>query len=785
MPGIRTPSSAFRLLAALILLAVTVLRPAPARAAAAEPQTLPLDIVIAVDESGSLSPEDVKKEVRAATQIAVSGLNRQSRVTVFGFGSYGTNPIDPVCPPTVLDTDVKRNAMRDCVAKLHPRTPAEGNDTDHAAALGQALSTFSSGSPDKALKVVFLLTDGKLDVRNSNHWGERPDLRNKAAGDAVTSSLAKARADGVQVWPLGFGEADPAELKRFAAGGSQQACNDRPESRPRHRIVSTANDVQKALLDVYTAAACYQHGETKVTTVPPGRELTLRIPAIATDGQIIVTKGDPRIRVEYRDPDGKAVPVSGSMGETQVSLTGQSSDVETLGLVNPKEGDWKVILRPPSGVGKQEVTATAIWQGAVQTAIVVDPPAARTGQTQTVWLSLVTRTTRTITDPDALAGLDFHVTASGPALSGPQPIEMHDDGKAPDDKAHDGRYAGSFTAPNTEGDVTFTGLVSGPGIHAENVSVPSSVSSAPQAVQGRVIFDAPDTVHPGDTVKGRVEMENGTSSTLNDRIVLEAPDSARATLSGGEITVPPGRSTRDFKITFGNDAGLGGTSLMVKVADSADIGKVQANGLLAVNLEKKPTWWDRYKIFVYAAAVLLATLILAWFEAKRRRRNIADVRGLVVWLTIEGEPVGLPMKPYNRRSTEFPFLVVEEDAEPPRLAYPTTPGERTYVARRGPAGHVTVTTTRNEYVSIPIGGIGKRVTTDAGTESAWALNFRDDRKGPMGPRGRPDTPAPYASSAPTSPNGAPATGPAKPYAPTATEGDQWRETTADDDDPWR
>src|SRR5690349_24579969 len=124
-----------------------------------------MQVVVLVDESGSLSDTDVVKEKEAARTIAFSVLAPQSQVSVIGFGSAdgaGQSPVDVVCKPTVLDDQQSRDTLGKCVESLHRRAENEGNDTDHAAALKQALSIARSGGPER--KVVFLLTDGKLDV---------------------------------------------------------------------------------------------------------------------------------------------------------------------------------------------------------------------------------------------------------------------------------------------------------------------------------------------------------------------------------------------------------------------------------------------------------------------------------------------------------------------------------------------------------------------------------------------------------------------------------------------
>ncbi|MBO0885658.1 MAG: hypothetical protein J2P17_36055, partial [Mycobacterium sp.] len=57
----------------LTALVLSVSWAGPAPAASAGPEPTPLDVVVAVDESGSLSSADVTREIEAAATIAQGG----------------------------------------------------------------------------------------------------------------------------------------------------------------------------------------------------------------------------------------------------------------------------------------------------------------------------------------------------------------------------------------------------------------------------------------------------------------------------------------------------------------------------------------------------------------------------------------------------------------------------------------------------------------------------------------------------------------------------------------
>ena len=312
---------------AVTLLAFAVPVPAQAVPAAGEVQAgvakaagagdAVLDVVMLVDESGSETDANVAEERQTAGTIAQSLLNPRSRVTVVGFGGVNNaaprqDPINVTCQPTIASGTRNLSYLASCVNSLHRRTEAEGNDTDYAAALGQAMSYFNSGtaygrqSPAGAIKVILMMTDGGLDVhRDTQQYGTN---WLSGAHHAVNLQLAAARADGVQVWPLGFGTISPADqqyLDYLASSGAQTACDNRTVSKPHATVVSNPADALAALDSLYAAAGCLgSNGSTVTISGGQTRSLQVSIPVIASDAAISVDRRNPGIQVSFYRPDG-------------------------------------------------------------------------------------------------------------------------------------------------------------------------------------------------------------------------------------------------------------------------------------------------------------------------------------------------------------------------------------------------------------------------------------------------------------------------------------------------
>ena len=171
-----------------------------------------LDVVLLVDESGSETPAKVADEKQTTGTIVQSMLNERSRVTVVGFGGVNhtvpnQNPVDVVCQPTIASGPQNLSYLASCVNKLHRRSGQEGDDTDYAAAFGQAMnylnpnSSSTPPSPSGAIKVILMMTDGAVDVhRNTQQYGSNWMEGEQAAVNQQLATAKSERRPGVAAW---------------------------------------------------------------------------------------------------------------------------------------------------------------------------------------------------------------------------------------------------------------------------------------------------------------------------------------------------------------------------------------------------------------------------------------------------------------------------------------------------------------------------------------------------------------------------------------------------------
>ncbi|MFF3274784.1 VWA domain-containing protein [Streptomyces chrestomyceticus] len=675
------------IVAALTALCATApLGPPPAWAAPAAPSVgpLPVDFSVVVDASASIGKEALAREAEAAALIGQGEISDRSRASVIGFGSAekeGQQPVREVCPPTVVDA-AGRQRISDCARRLTDREGAGlGPGTDFPAALTQALTRLKETGKEGTPKVVFLLTDGKLNVEDSPAYGADPAARKQEGEKRLREVLDRARREQVQIWPLGFGKGiDKEALQQMADGGYRNGCADVPGSRPRPEVVDGAADVDKALQSAFAAARCARV-EEGTSSKPPG-ELTVDIPPIATDGSITVTKRDPRVTATYYDPKGRKVPLQGDFDGSRFEVSGQDGPVEALRVKDPLPGTWRVRLSAPPGHRDQPATVRAIWQGVLRSSVTLEPSAPRPGENVVVRMRLQTRRGVVITDPGQLAGVRAAAQLSGDGFE-PVDVPLRDDGEDPDDRAGDVLYGASVTVPKTAtGALRLTGAIAAPGVVGDRRPYDTRVSSGAALVAAGVTLEN-HGVHPGGSVTGKLVARNNDSRPHTLRLGLADQSTAAALrISPATVTVAPGaQEPVPFTVSFGAGAPPGDAGGRITVTDRTDGGREVGSAFLTVTVTPAPTWWDRWWWAVIGGAGLLLALaavvaIRIWYGGVR-----SSLQGLVLELRRAGRSLDELQVP-GQRPKKFWFAVEEPASDRPGLQLRNKRAAQVYRLRR-------------------------------------------------------------------------------------------------------
>jgi hypothetical protein len=694
--------------------------------------------VVLVDESGSETPQKVADEKQTVGTIVQTMLNPSSRVTVIGFGGVNhvvgdQNPVDVVCQPTIASGAANLDYLSTCVDALHRRTEAEGDDTDYAAALTEAMqylgpaSTATPHASSGAIKVILMMTDGAVDVhRDTKQYGVNWELGEQTA---INQQLAASTSAGVQLWPLGFGtdigtgltQAQALQyLNTMAAHGARAVCDTRHVANQPHATwVNDPNGAIIALDQLYADAACLGSNQDQ-GTVAGGAPLTLtvNIPAIASAAAITIDRVNPAIAVTFIQPGGAqwtdASAISGADSDSPDEVV-HLNDVTSADV-----GDWRVTLTAPTGLARQLVGATVFWQGAVR-AIITATPSVNPGQQIAVKLTVL-GPSGPITESSTLKSLLVGVTAAGQGLPSPVPVKVSQVGGP----AGVGTWAGSYTAPSQPTTLTITGTVAGYGLYATQIPATVTVGLATRGFNATPHFSGATSVQAGGSISGSVDFTNTTSTAKRVLLKLTATGTTATISPSTPISVPSVSSGNPpsvpFTVTFGKSSPAGPGGLEVQAVD-ADTGQAFNAASDVIMVTRPPDFLSKYKWDLLGLFALLVVAVLAAFWRRQVIRERKNVRGLVAMLRRGGVPSGQELAAGEKYSEAFPFIIRDEASLTPRLDHPprgATMG--VYQVRRARRGMVRLAApTGLRPYEIEVGGPGQ--TLGNGLE----LAFRDTR----------------------------------------------------------
>jgi von Willebrand factor type A domain len=700
-----------------------------------------IDMVVLVDESGSETTQKVADEKATVGTIVQSLLNPASRVTVIGFG--GANgvapnqvPTDVACVPTIASGAANLAYLSKCLSALHRRTEQQGDDTDYAAALGQAMSylsptsTATPPSPAKAIKVILMMTDGAVDVhRDTQQYGTNWQLGEQTA---INQQLAAAKSDDVQLWPLGFGtnigNIDGTNitesyalhyLNTMAGQAAPSACGTGASVvQPHATWVNNPDDAISSLDQLYADASC---GGDNVQQTPLGggitsATLTVSIPEIASAAAISVARGVPGVSVTFQPPSGPSISNS-------PDISGQDGAVEVLHLDNVTAADvgtWRIQLTAAPGMASELVRATAFWQGAIRALTTVNPTSAKLGQQVKVTLDVL-GPNGPITNASTLSSMTVGVMAAGNGLPGAIPITVAPVSGAP------GEWAGTYTVPRQPTTLTFTGTASGYGLYTTEVSATVGVGSQTQGFNATPRFTGGTSVQAGGTIAGQVVLTNTTGSARRVKLVPSVSGAPSVTVSltspSGAFQVPSGSPpSQAFMITVGKNSQTGAALVQVAAVD-VETGQVLNTAQQEFTITKPPGFLEKYKWILFGIAAAIIVALLGWLVAWKRSRDRRDVRHLLAILRRGGAPAGRDLQAGGKWAEVFPFTIHDEASDSPWLDHPqlgTTAG--IYQVKRAGRGLVELRTpTGRKPYEIEVGGPGLRMN------NGLELSFRDTR----------------------------------------------------------
>ncbi|MFE0677790.1 vWA domain-containing protein [Streptomyces sp. NPDC058867] len=643
--------------------------PAPGSTAADKP----VDYVVAVDQSGSLREGEIDREREAVNAIAMGEPSNDSTMEVLGFASaekVGQTAVDKVCPTRPLDT-VGREKIAECAARLRQREETEGAGTDFIEVVRQAVADLGA-RPAGTPRVLFLLTDGILDVDDSLKYKDLDPKSAEEAAQADLDDVLAAAADAqVQIWPLGFGDASEGALRRMAAAGYQAGCTSIPGARPHARVVQGDN-LDAELQSTFATARCLYHEEGDEGR-PPG-DLTVRISPLATEGTIVVSKGDPAVTASYYTPDGREIKPADSDEDSTYTFSGQGRATESLRITRPLAGRWTVKLDAPEDHREHSASISVLWHGSVRSTISLSAYSPAPGSEVDVYVPILTRQ-ETRLDKRDLKGIKVSGSLTGQGFAQPVPIGLTDDGRGADETAGDGRFSGTVSVPDgATGALTFKSRVSAVGLEPDLRSQPAAVSTPNQRLEA-VLALGGARLHPGDTHEARLTVDNRDSRSHTLSLAFADTKGAGLRLTPQRVTVPAGTAGHrvTVRLSVGEAGRLSfpvtdeGSALGGKILVTDEKGTVLDGRLLdTVTVRSEPDALDRWGRLGALVLALLALVGVVLAFLWLRRRAARRPRGTLVLEDAWGRELARHRVTAGREGW-YRFDIVDTESDSPRI----------------------------------------------------------------------------------------------------------------------
>jgi hypothetical protein len=325
----------------ILLVVTTLLMPVEALAANSN-DINSADVVILVDFSGSIT-NDIRypeAEKKALLNLVNVDWPKGSQIAILAFGASdsrngGKPSTFPMCSENgePLRSVENMSTWIDQCAQIIGTKPV-GPNTDHNKAIHTAVDLLLNSSNENSSKFVLLMTDGKLDVDNLNpvnpdYIGTSEEKDNQAIEELFTEVLPLARENGIQIWPVGFGDVNRIELNGYAPEGGQPGPDSCQREIPR-AVIAEPEDLPYEINKII-------------------RQVTCLAEYIQSNEPIVLPDFADKAKINVKHPEGETFQIQGPSGE--VIESGGVGTESTIEIENPTGGNWQIISDTPLEAG--------------------------------------------------------------------------------------------------------------------------------------------------------------------------------------------------------------------------------------------------------------------------------------------------------------------------------------------------------------------------------------------------------------------------------------------------
>ncbi len=377
--------------------------------------TIPTDVRVIVDISGSMKKNDPNNLRVPAIQLFSQLLPPDSRSGVWTFGQY----VNMLVPLAQVTPDWKEEALR-----TSQQINSVGLFTNIGGAIERAAFDWDTADPNVKRSLI-LLTDGVVDISKD------PALNQEARTHLLETLLPRLKQAGVTIHTIALSnEADEPLLNQLASqtdGWYQKALE--------------ADELQAVFLKIFGQA-------TERESIPLVDNL-FRVDENITEFTLVVFKSADDRATRLVAPDGEVLESSNDTSEVSWF---ESETYDVITVSQPIAGQWQVdaAIDPDNKV-------LVVSNIKVRASNIPNNLLANEKLTFTMHL---TQENERLTDEEFLSLLEMTIEMD--SATGTSVDRLEDNGITPDSEASDGQFTVNIYAPAAPGIAEITATVNSP-----------------------------------------------------------------------------------------------------------------------------------------------------------------------------------------------------------------------------------------------------------------------------------------------------------------------------------
>lgn len=486
----------------------------------------PIDIVQAIDRSGSMSLEFRMARAKEAAKMFVELMRTGDKIGVVDFDTVAS----VTYPLTEIDSEgVVKAAAMNAIDTLYAR-----GLTSIGGGLRAGRDELNARGQNDPVRVMILLSDGR-----ENQPPFVPDV------------LPEIVQDKIAVHTVGLGSSADQSLLASIADRTGGVYRFAPST--------------KALRDIFNAILVKVYGESVVSTasgvVPSGETVEESALLDSTIGSVSFSLFWPGSDLDLTlvQPDGRIIDPSVAETDPHISFT-SGDTYEFYKVYAPQFGEWTMrVFGKSTSAAEEEYSLSVSAMDALIFSVEPDRPQYYAGDPVKLTASVEDSLMDFPSKPEYILGLTMRVTVEDPAQN-QYAFDLHDDGLHGDGKANDGVYANAFGDTSLVGSYNFSVQASGVNNrHGQPFTREHALSTV---VSERVVQAVQIDIKPGSdpnvvNLKSRgvipvsiLTTEDFDASTVDPLSVRVGPDGATESHGRGHIEDVDGDGDLDLMLHF-------------------------------------------------------------------------------------------------------------------------------------------------------------------------------------------------------------------------------------------